>query len=186
MLPLVRRHVSRVSGLNCDEGLTAWQNEHVFTKFSTLLFILGNQKDSRIMCLVFSIPQSFWYTSDRAFLYNVYGSTILSLFKRMLFSTQSSCKIFEKGYKLGEFFGQLLPSRAFITKFNVSFIRSFMSDFVNIYWLRPCFYDEVHIFVASHIHDFSILLCIESLERASAWFSVPFLYFISKSNCYKR
>ena len=32
------------------------------------------------------------------------------------------------------------------------------------------------------IPDFSISLQIESLERASAEFSVPFLYFISKSN----
>ena len=71
------------------------------------------------MCLVFSIPQWFWCTTDKAFLYKVFGGTILLFFKRMLFCTQISCKMFEKGCNLSELFGQLLSLRAFITKFNV-------------------------------------------------------------------
>ena len=60
------------------------------------------------------------FPRDRAFLYNAFYRTILLLFKRMLFCTQNSCKMFQKGCKLGEFFGQLLFLRVFITKFNVS------------------------------------------------------------------
>ena len=88
-----------------------------------------------IMCLVFSIPRWFRCTSDRAFLYKVFGRTILLFFKRILFCTQSSCKSFEKGCKLSEFFGQLLSLRVFITKFTVLSIRvSFLISSISIDW----------------------------------------------------
>ena len=59
-----------------------------------------------------------------------------------------------------------------------------MSDFVNIYVLGPCFLMK---FICSSValRGISISLRIESLERESAEFSVPFLYFISKSKCCK-
>ena len=122
----------------------------------------------------FLIPQWFWCTSDRAFLYKAFGSTILSFFKTM-FCTQHTCEIFEKGCKLVEFFGQLLSLRAFITKFNASSISVSCLIFFNIYGLSSL-----------TLRDFSISLRIESLKEASAGFSVPFLYFISKSDSCKR
>ena len=72
--------------------------------------------------LVFSIPQWFWCTIHRAFLYKIFVSTILSFFKRMLICKQSSCEMFEKGCNFDTFFGQLLFLKAFNTKFIVSSI----------------------------------------------------------------
>ena len=134
---------------------------------------------------VFSIPQWFWCTTYTVVLCKVFGSTILSFFKRMLFYTQSSCEIFEKGYKLGEFFDQLLSLRAFITGFNVSSIWvSLVISSISIDWDFASMMKFIYLSVT--LRDFSISLRIENLERASAGFSVPLLHFISKSNYCER
>ena len=75
-----------------------------------------------ILGCVAQFPSGFGVLVIEPFLYKVFGSMILSFFKRMLLYTQSSCEIFEKGCKLGELFGQWLSLRAFIIKLNVSSI----------------------------------------------------------------
>ena len=135
--------------------------------------------------LFFQFPNGFGVLLIQSFLYKVFGSTILSFFKRMLFYTQSSCEIFEKGYKLGEFFDQLLSLRAFITGFNVSSIWvSLVISSISIDWDFASMMKFIYLSVT--LRDFSISLRIENLERASAGFSVPLLHFISKSNYCER
>ena len=49
-----------LGGSNCDKGVTACQNRHIFTKSSTSLFILDHQKDSQKIHIKFSqFPNGF-------------------------------------------------------------------------------------------------------------------------------
>lgn len=111
-----------LSGLNCTDGLTAWQNEHVFIKSSKSLFIASYQKDSQSICSVFSVPQWFWWTSCRAFCIRFLVTQFCHSLKDCCFAQQVLAKCLKRDVNiLGcEFFNQLLSLRAFITILNVS------------------------------------------------------------------